>query len=229
MAARGRVGVLPLMLHPVHGLPVFLSACTMQQSRYGCPLLAMGAFMATHSGRPRAEARALRERVLPRVVAASPSCVALHAELAQCLVRGDFFARVHVSRACVVYIVRVPWMPMPTSLPRGCAFVPHALCSDALVSGCGGVCLELRVSGGSTTTYRALRFLPEGMHYVQAVTLPAALRGGVSGSSGGRTAFLPHGTHFVLEPSMRDAVRCVARALAAACGAPPLTPRVSME
>ena len=117
---RRTICLVPVMLHPVYGLPILLASCSMQHSKYGFAYLQLRAFAAsTTSTDSDAEQRVLLERVLPRVVAASPNCVSLHAELAQCVQRGLFLLRMQ-RHDCVIYCVRVPWMFMPTSLPRSC-------------------------------------------------------------------------------------------------------------
>lgn len=217
--ARLRLAVLPVMLHPIHNVPVFLTSCTMQRSKYGFAYLALRAFVATCAGGADAEARALRDKILPRVVAASPNCASLHAELATCFAASQFLARVHAPDGAVVLIVRVPWATAPTSLPRSCTFHAQAITQDTDVAG-AGVCLEMRVQeGGSASTYRALRFLPSDTAYVQAATLPQLAQGMVS-SSGSGSAFLPHGTHYIVDGLVHDAVNGLTAALSCVAARP---------
>ena len=216
------------MLHPVFGTPVLLTSCTLQQSKYGFAYMVLRAFSASArgvlAGVPH-ELQRITERILPRVIAASPSCVAMHVELQRCVSSSLFLARVQVSDDYVLYLIRVPWLPMPTSLPKACSFVPDELVNDALVTGGTGVCLELRMRTGASTTYRALRYLPEHEPYVQAVTLPHVLTCPLlEHVKLHRRTYLPFGTHYVVDAQLHAAAHVLT-----SCGETAASRRISVE
>ena len=225
---RRRLGLVPVMLHPVFGMPVFLACCYLQQSKYGFAYMVLRAFKTavrsadaagTDAAAHAAAMRTLLDRVVPKVVAASPNCMALHAELRAALSAHSFLACVHMDGHSTVYVVRVPWMELPTSLPRACTFVPAELRAETLVAGGSGVCLELTVrAGGAAATYRALRFLPEDVPYLQTITLPHVLNCPFVTLADDRRAFLPFGTHYVVDEFIRAvAAHTVSGAHAVGC------------